>query len=181
MSLGTQIANYRKKLGLTQEELARMLSVSNQAVSKWEQEQCCPDLMLLPGLADIFKISIDELFGRSTAAGEQISWEDDGKLRVLLFKGRTRLEDREARGRVELVWQGDVRDLHSDFSVCCDTVYGSVEAGGSVTCDNVMGCVTAGANVTCDRVGGNVSAGANVTCDDVGGNVRAGRCVNCEE
>ena len=72
MSLGTQIANYRKKLGLTQEELARMLSVSNQAVSKWEQEQCCPDLMLLPGLADIFKISIDELFGRSTAAGEQI-------------------------------------------------------------------------------------------------------------
>ena len=100
---------------------------------------------------------------------------------MLLFKGRTRLEDREARGRVELVWQGDVRDLHSDFSVCCDTVYGSVEAGGSVTCDNVMGCVTAGANVTCDRVGGNVSAGANVTCDDVGGNVSAGRCVNYEE
>ena len=60
MTIGMQIANYRKKLGMTQEELARQLDVTNQAVSKWESEQCCPDIMLLPKLADIFEISIDE-------------------------------------------------------------------------------------------------------------------------
>lgn len=36
MTIGMQIANYRKKLGMTQEELARQLDVTNQAVSKWE-------------------------------------------------------------------------------------------------------------------------------------------------
>lgn len=179
MTIGMQIANYRKKLGMTQEELARQLDVTNQAVSKWESEQCCPDIMLLPKLADIFEITIDELFGRA-ADTPQLPWADDDKLRVLLFRGRTRVEDREARGRVEIMWSGDVKDLQSDFSIYCDQVYGSVEAGGSVTCDNVMGCVSAGANVTCDRVGGNVTAGANVTCDDVGGSVYAGGSVNCQ-
>lgn len=65
MTLGKRIGQYRRKLGLTQEALARKLDVTNQAVSKWESDQCCPDISLLPGLADIFGITIDELFGRS--------------------------------------------------------------------------------------------------------------------
>ena len=38
MTLGTNIANYRKKLGLTQDALAQKLGITNQAVSKWESE-----------------------------------------------------------------------------------------------------------------------------------------------
>ena len=63
LKLNDTICFYRKKQGLTQEELAQRLGVTNQAVSKWESAQCCPDISLIPKLADIFEISIDELFG----------------------------------------------------------------------------------------------------------------------
>ena len=45
--LGLKIAYYRKLNGLTQEELAEKVGVSTQAVSKWEQQLSCPDIMLL--------------------------------------------------------------------------------------------------------------------------------------
>ena len=45
---GARIASYRKEKELTQEALAQRLGVTNQAVSKWESDQCCPDIMLLP-------------------------------------------------------------------------------------------------------------------------------------
>ena len=48
MALGNSIGMYRRKLGLTQEGLAQKLNVTNQAVSKWETDQSCPDTMLLP-------------------------------------------------------------------------------------------------------------------------------------
>lgn len=62
LKLNDNICFYRKKQGLTQEELAQRLGVTNQSVSKWESAQCCPDISLIPKLADIFEISIDELF-----------------------------------------------------------------------------------------------------------------------
>ncbi len=64
LKLNDSICFYRKKQGLTQEELAGKLGVTNQSVSKWESAQCCPDISLIPKLADIFEISIDELFGK---------------------------------------------------------------------------------------------------------------------
>lgn len=64
MTLGSRIGRYRRKLGLTQEALAQQLEVTNQAVSKWESDICCPDISLLPKLADLFEITLDELFGR---------------------------------------------------------------------------------------------------------------------
>lgn len=64
LKLNDTICFYRKKQGLTQEELAGKLGVTNQSVSKWESAQCCPDISLIPKLADIFEISIDELFGK---------------------------------------------------------------------------------------------------------------------
>lgn len=65
MTLGTMISAYRKSLGLTQEGLAQRLDVTNQAVSKWESDQCCPDISLLPRIADLFGITLDQLFGRT--------------------------------------------------------------------------------------------------------------------
>ncbi len=63
IKINEQIAFLRKQKGLTQEELANALGVTNQAVSKWESAQCCPDIQLLPDLAKIFDVSVDELLG----------------------------------------------------------------------------------------------------------------------
>lgn len=62
-SLGERIAFYRKKKGLTQEQLAEKCSVSAQAVSKWENDLTSPDIMLIAPLAELFGISCDELLG----------------------------------------------------------------------------------------------------------------------
>ncbi|MBQ9797978.1 MAG: helix-turn-helix transcriptional regulator [Clostridia bacterium] len=63
-TLGKQIAQMRRKKGITQEELANHVGVSTQAVSKWENGGA-PDVELLPRIADFFSVSIDALFGRS--------------------------------------------------------------------------------------------------------------------
>lgn len=60
-TIGKRIASLRKEKGLKQEQLAEMLGVSGQAVSKWENDQTCPDITLLPKLAQILGISVDEL------------------------------------------------------------------------------------------------------------------------
>ncbi len=62
-TLGKRIAALRKAKGLTQEQLAEKVGVSAQAVSKWENDVSCPDITLLPLLADLFDVSVDELLG----------------------------------------------------------------------------------------------------------------------
>lgn len=62
-TLGRRIAAQRKNLGLTQDALAEQLGVTAQAVSKWENDQSCPDISMLPKLAEIFGITIDALLG----------------------------------------------------------------------------------------------------------------------
>ena len=63
-TLGKRISANRKGLGLTQEQLAEKLGVTAQAVSKWENDQSCPDISILPRLAEVFGISTDALLGR---------------------------------------------------------------------------------------------------------------------
>jgi len=61
MTLGKRIAVLRREKGLKQDDLAQMLEVSAQAVSKWENDQSCPDISLLPKLAKVLGVSVDEL------------------------------------------------------------------------------------------------------------------------
>lgn len=61
--LARNISIYRKERGLTQEELAHILGLSFQAVSKWENAQTMPDISLLPQLSRTLEISIDKLLG----------------------------------------------------------------------------------------------------------------------
>ena len=69
IKLHEQISFLRKQKGLTQEQLANALGVTNQSVSKWESGQCCPDIQLLPAIAELFEVSVDELLGYSSAKG----------------------------------------------------------------------------------------------------------------
>ena len=205
--MGARILRRRKEKGLTQEALANKLGVSNQAVSKWEGDVCCPDLQLLPLLADTLELSLDELFGRESMAktaqkaeadsqilsvAAELPWEDDDAIHAVLFQGHRLLQPKqgslfrhdkydEIRKTVVLHFSGTAQDIYSDFSVVCtdSTISGSVRAGDGVTCTDVGGDVTAGDDVTCGNVGGDVSANDSVRCGEVKGNVRASDSVTC--
>ena len=62
MQISEQIKNYRKNAGLTQEQVANYLGVSTPAVNKWEKGNTYPDISLLPALARLLKIDMNELF-----------------------------------------------------------------------------------------------------------------------
>ena len=200
MELGKKIAYYRKNLNITQDALAKQLGISNQAVSKWETDQSCPDVELLPKLADIFGISLDELFEREWTAdaeagvdaeytgsemtsvekatmltlgtgGLQLPWEDDGTLRAVLFVGR------------QLVRQSDVEgkygEICKEIKLNLDGATLNVESYFNVCCGDVYGNVTAKSDVTCGDVEGFVTGGKDVNCVDVNGTVSAGYSVQC--
>lgn len=61
-SIGKKIRTLRKNKNLTQEQLAEVLSVTSQSVSKWENNVAAPDISLLPIIARFFGITMDELF-----------------------------------------------------------------------------------------------------------------------
>ena len=187
MNFAEIIVNRRKALGLTQEGLAQKLGVTNQAVSKWESGQSCPDLALLPRIADLFGITIDELFGRepkavSFPAQPPFPWPDDGVLRVLLYAGHTRVYGPvEGADEIHFCYEGPALNIESAVSVYCDDVMGNVTAGGSVNCDDVYGSVSAQGSVNCDDVKGDIRAGGNVTCDCAEGDIHAGGNVQVDE
>ena len=80
-TLGKRIVANRKRIGLTQDQLAERLGVTAQAVSKWENDQSCPDIATLPKLASIFGITTDTLLGMETATpvheAELVEEEED--------------------------------------------------------------------------------------------------------
>lgn len=61
MEFNNKLYNLRKQKGLSQEELANLLNVSRQTVSKWEVGDSTPDMEKLIAISDIFEISLDEL------------------------------------------------------------------------------------------------------------------------
>lgn len=63
VSIGSRIKSLRKRNGRTQEDLARALGISCQAVSRWEIGGGSPDISMIPAIAHYFHISIDQLFG----------------------------------------------------------------------------------------------------------------------
>lgn len=63
LAIGETIKRIRKAKDITQEALAEILGVSCQSVSRWELGICYPDMELLPVLAEIFGISVDQLLG----------------------------------------------------------------------------------------------------------------------
>lgn len=197
--IGANIMRLRKEKGMTQEQLANALGLSYQAVSKWETGNSSPDISVLPLLAELFSVSIDELFGRPAPAeqirtepapGEsELPWPDDECFYMVLYHGHELIGHSEG-DRADLPiekkfvfqYEGPAQDVVSSISVVVDgQVFGSVSAGENVECDAVMGDVQAGGSVTCDNVGGSVSAGGSVNCDDVTGSVSAGGSVACDD
>ena len=69
--LHDNLKKYRLLKNLTQEDIAEMLNITPQSVSKWERGESYPDITFLPALANIFETSIDLLIGMDTIRAEQ--------------------------------------------------------------------------------------------------------------
>lgn len=73
LKIGETIRALRRRDGRTQEDLARTIGVTCQAISRWESDGGYPDLELLPAIANYFHVAIDELFGYHGEREEKIN------------------------------------------------------------------------------------------------------------
>ena len=71
--IGSNIAAYRKRLGLTQARLAEKLNYSDKAVSKWERGESAPDVQTLVQLAELFDVTVNDLLVDPNALPEVTS------------------------------------------------------------------------------------------------------------
>ena len=93
-TLGKRIMQHRKNMGLTQDQLAEKLGVTAQAVSKWENDLSCPDINMLPRLAELFGTTTDALLGRETVYEAEVV---------------SKKEEEEKDGRWEFHWDAGRR------------------------------------------------------------------------
>lgn len=66
MNIGEKITNLRKEKNITQEDLAEVINVTRQTISKWELNETSPDIKQALLIANYFNISLDELVGNNT-------------------------------------------------------------------------------------------------------------------
>ncbi|MCL2820650.1 MAG: helix-turn-helix domain-containing protein [Oscillospiraceae bacterium] len=95
MYLAENLKIMRKSMDMTQEDVAEVVGVSPQSVSKWERGDTFPDITLLPSLANLYKTSIDNLIGM-----EKIN---DDKARAKAFlDGQMLLRDGDSSGAADI-------------------------------------------------------------------------------
>ncbi len=71
-TMGSFLAALRKAKGMTQQEVADRLNVSNKTVSKWERDEGCPEIMMLPAIAELYSVTVDDIL-----RGERITKEEN--------------------------------------------------------------------------------------------------------
>lgn len=188
LRLNETISFYRKKLGLTQKELAKQLGVTNQSVSKWETAQCYPDVTLLPRLAEIYGISIDVLLGKVSAYedGCRLPGCDENTYRVVVLRGNQVVAVEDINQPVSLEFPkncpGELKVEVQGHVHCDSTIEGDVIAHGNIECVQVNGDIKGcGGSVSCNgTINGSVNAGSNVSCGaGINGGVHCGDNVSC--
>ncbi len=102
MSIGTTIRRLRRERDITQEQLAEYLGISSSAVSQWECDKSCPDVLQLPILSNIFNVTTDEILSVNIESKEKRIAEISGKARELSDNGKG--------GEAETVLKSGLRD-----------------------------------------------------------------------
>lgn len=109
--LSEQLKKLRKEKGNTQEDLARHLNISVQAVSKWERDEGFPDIALLPAIAFYYNVSVDDLLGVGKAEQQKRIQEMRDKNMELFRQGKsservalTRQMHKEFPGDLEIIF-----------------------------------------------------------------------------
>lgn len=71
LNFSENLKRLRKEKGVTQEKLSEIVGVSAQSVSRWELSICYPDIEMLPGIANYFGVTVDELLSNDTCSKEK--------------------------------------------------------------------------------------------------------------
>lgn len=95
--LGEQLKKLRKEKQITQEQLAEVLGVSYQSVSRWELGACYPDMELVPSIANYFGVTIDQLFANDDTAKEEDRQRFYEKLKTLDGMEKVQLAEEYSR------------------------------------------------------------------------------------
>lgn len=98
-SIGRFLAALRKANGMTQKTLAEKLNVSDKSVSRWEQDECAPDLSLIPVIAEIYGVTSDEILRgervhRDSSSGEAISEKSEKQIERIIRSSVTQFQVR---------------------------------------------------------------------------------------
>lgn len=90
-TMGEFLSSLRKEKGMTQMEVADRLSVSNKTVSKWERDEGCPEITILPLIAELFEVSVDEIIKGEKATKEKSEEKTQSPKRSKLYVKRVML------------------------------------------------------------------------------------------
>ncbi|MDR0906849.1 MAG: helix-turn-helix transcriptional regulator [Oscillospiraceae bacterium] len=104
--INENLKNLRNAKGTTQDDLARHLGITTQAVSKWERGEGYPDITLLPALASFYNVSVDTLLGVDEA-------EKEAKINAILLKEYGENSDAEQRADMEAAY----REFPNDYRI----------------------------------------------------------------
>ena len=190
LKLHDTISFYRKKQNMTQEALAQKLGVTNQSVSKWESAQCYPDISLIPKLAAIFGISIDELFGKQPATSglnDIFSLRDD-IFRVVVARGGKVIDAKELSETIHIEYPQHASGDRQCYKVevfgsisCQGNICGDVESQGAIQCNIISGDVACRGNVVCKQLNGDATTfGGTLSCKgDITGDVKCQGDLSC--
>lgn len=85
-TFGQRFARLRKSFGFKQEHIAEKFNISAQAVSKWENDLSAPDISILPMIADLFNVSLDELLGREIQNTKIVPQTERKDINTMLLK-----------------------------------------------------------------------------------------------
>ena len=120
VNVGRQIAESRKRKGLTQNELGERIGVTPQAVSKWERGEMLPDTAILPDLADVLETTIDHIL--------------NGGERMVEYRGRIYVGDMvdglkslqqmgELLGKGNVIYRSAIRGINDDMDTDIEAAF----------------------------------------------------------
>lgn len=160
--LAANILKYRKKSGLSQEELANKLGVTFQAVSKWENAKAAPDIAFLPMMADIFGCYIDEFFSRDVKTEihydhcAALPWADDNTIRIFQTLGKKIIKSQENNTCIEVAFPRNCNETTRQYFKV--EVFGNLFTDGSINGD-----VVCHGRIDCHEINGDITSQGDVS------------------
>lgn len=110
--IAENLRNYRKRLGLTQEDVAEAVFVAPQSVSKWERGETTPDIELLPALAKLLRVSVDALLGVDRIHADEA-------YRAVFGRAHERFEAGDYAGAAQVHREG-LQNFPNDDGMLCE-------------------------------------------------------------